>query len=392
MHEILSKKYSEATDGEKTFIKRWVRDRKEAIELLIAGTQKPYYWPKYETGEEDTGEMMAVLLPHLSECRKLAYALRWRAWLSAEQGRYEDAFDDIKACYRFGQHIKGDKFLIEQLVGMTYERFAAQALLNVLSEHKIDSAALLELQQDFEQVIANENFTVSFKFEKLGMYDAIQRCFTEDRLGGGHLSLDGLWLVGSMTDSDLFEFVLEGRHWTTPLHILFTHPNKRESREMADCYCAFWEKMVHKTPAQTRAEAIDIEKEAMEIIKGNMLLEFLTPALGRINEISHQTKAEVGATLTIIAILRYRQDTGDYPQNLQELLATGYLKNIPLDPFSDKPLVYKKTDDGFLLYSFGLNFTDDGGQVHRDGEGRVRPWADEGDAVYWPVPKSEIKK
>jgi len=53
----------------------------------------------------------------------------------------------------------------------------------------------------------------------------------------------------------------------------------------------------------------------------------------------------------------------------------------------DRPLVYKKTDDGFALYCVSRNFKDDGGQVFRDGEGIVRQWADEGDEVFWPVAK-----
>jgi hypothetical protein len=390
-YKFLEKKYNELTVEQRNIAQRWVQERNDALELIIEGSQKPYYWRTYISDAENPGEMIAVRLPHLPEFRKLVYALRWRAWLRAEQGRFEDSFADIKSCYRFGKHIKNvNASLIEQLVGMATERLAAQALLNVLSEHKIDSATLFELQQDFERMIADENFAVSFKFEKLGMYDVIQRCFTEDRFGGGHLSLDGI--RGSMTDSDLFEFILEGKHWTAPLHILFTHPNKRESREMADRYCAFWEKMVCKNPAQTRAEGIDIEKEAMEIIKGNMLLEFLTPALGKINEISHRNKAGVEVTLAIIAILRYRQDTGDYPQNLQELVAAGYLKKIPLDPFSDKPLIYKKTDDNFILYSFGPDFKDDNGVSGKDKKGRAKQWMDNGDTVFWPLPESDIKQ
>jgi len=60
-----------------------------------------------------------------------------------------------------------------------------------------------------------------------------------------------------------------------------------------------------------------------------------------------------------------------------------------LDPFSDKPLVYKKTDGNFIFYSVGLNFKDDGGQVYRMEEGKKpRLWDDKfGDAVFWPVPK-----
>ena len=52
---------------------------------------------------------------------------------------------------------------------------------------------------------------------------------------------------------------------------------------------------------------------------------------------------------------------------------------------SDKPLVYKKTDDGFILYSIGEDFKDDGGQIARDDEGKIKRYADEGDWVFWPV-------
>ena len=71
----------------------------------------------------------------------------------------------------------------------------------------------------------------------------------------------------------------------------------------------------------------------------------------------------------------------------EELFEAGYLKKLPMDPYSDSPLVYKKTDDDFILYSVGYDFEDDGGEVYRDNKGRVRPWGDEGDAVFWPVRK-----
>jgi hypothetical protein len=35
---------------------------------------------------------------------------------------------------------------------------------------------------------------------------------------------------------------------------------------------------------------------------------------------------------------------------------------VPIDPYSDRPLVYRRTDDGYLLYSVGSNRVDDGGQ------------------------------
>ena len=87
----------------------------------------------------------------------------------------------------------------------------------------------------------------------------------------------------------------------------------------------------------------------------------------------------------LIAILRYKQDFGEFPENLDKLVETGYLKKIPIDPFSDKPLAYKKTDDNFIIYSFGSNCQDDGGQPDRYGDGKIKPFSDKGDWIFWPV-------
>lgn len=388
--ELSRKKYRKVTPEQKQLIEKWLADNKEIFDLVIAGTHKPYYWPKYDTGEDQSGEMMAVLLPNLAEFRRLAYCFRWHTWLKAEQGRYDDAFDNMKSCYRFGQHLRGDKTLIEQLVGIAMEALAVITVRDILNEYQIDSAILAKLQRDFEKIIAGEDFVVSLRTEKLCMYDEIQRCFTKDHFGRGHLYLQRLRSFRGFTsqdDRDLLEIIIEIRDWRTPLHILFTHPNKQETREMADRYYTFWDNIAHKNPGQLRAEGIDVEEEAMEIIEGNMLLEIMTPALSRVNELSHRLKTDVQATLTIIALLRYNRDTGSYPDSLEELITAGYLQKLPIDLYSNKPLVYKKKDAHFTLYSLGADFDDDDGQIFRTDKGTVRVWGDQGDLVFWPVPK-----
>jgi len=392
--ELLGTKYNEAAAEQKLLIEEWLNNNEEIFDLVIAATHKPHYWQEYQ--EADGGEgLIHILMPHLAGYRRLVYALRWRAHLRADKGRYEDAFSDIKTSYRFGQHVKGNFVLIEQLVGMAIESVAARTLRSILSKHKINSSALAVLQKDFEQIIAGEDFVANLEKEKLLAYDEIQRCFTQDRLGGGHLYLSRVTALGGYADcenafnpyDEALTLIFSPKKWPAVAHFLFMHPNKRQTREAADRYYDWAENMVRKTPAQIRAEGMDIENETTKMVEGNLLLQVLTPALGRIAELAHRTKADIEATLTIIAVLRYKQDIGSYPENLNEMVAVGYLKELPMDPWSDKPLVYKKMDDDFILYSVGPNFIDDGGEVYRDNKGRVRPWGDEGDAVFWPVRK-----
>ena len=43
--------------------------------------------------------------------RDYAEVVKWYR-LAAEQGRHEYAFSDMKSCYRFGRHLRGDKLLV----------------------------------------------------------------------------------------------------------------------------------------------------------------------------------------------------------------------------------------------------------------------------------------
>jgi dsDNA-binding SOS-regulon protein len=388
---VLGKKYYEVTEEDKQLIGKWLADNEQVLQQVIAGTQKPYYWQHYE-GEE----MLSVLLPHLSGYRNLAKTLCWRSRQLAEKGRYGEAFSDIKTCYRFGRHVKGNVVvLIEQLVGIAIEALAVENLRGILSEHKIDSEALTMLQRDLEQVIAGEDFAVSFAGEKLFIYDEIQRCFTEDRFGGGHLYLTRMGQISSVDDPYAHTIgelivgtIFEPEAWPIAVKVLFFHPNKQQTREATDRFYAYCETIAQKTPAQIRNQRIDVEKETMKIIRDNVFLNILAPALQRASELGQRHRSNVEATVTILALQRYKADKDSYPEDLQQLITSGYLRQLPLDVFSDKPLVYRKTGDDFILYSFGENLEDDGGKVSRNKSGKPRLWGyDESgaDAIFWPM-------
>ena len=108
------------------------------------------------------------------------------------------------------------------------------------------------------------------------------------------------------------------------------------------------------------------------------------PAFERCLQISHRSMAETNGLITTLAVLRYKADMGDYPQKLDGLVSNGYIKELPIDPFSDKPLSYKRVDGDFTLYSFAYDLDDDNGK-------HEHKWAEDGDGdyVFWSVQKTE---
>jgi hypothetical protein len=121
-----------------------------------------------------------------------------------------------------------------------------------------------------------------------------------------------------------------------------------------------------------------------------LLVNIYALPMDSITELIYKRKTECEATITILALKRYRLEKGVYPESLQELLDAGIIKQIPMDPYSDKSLIYKKTGNDFTLYSLGEDFEDNNGTPLFSGE-RLKKWGDShsktgGDAVFWPVP------
>ena len=57
----------------------------------------------------------------------------------------------------------------------------------------------------------------------------------------------------------------------------------------------------------------------------------------------------------------FKSRTGDYPENIGALIP-GLLTEVPVDPFTGKPLVYRREGKGFIVYSLGSNLKDDDGR------------------------------
>ena len=372
---------AELTEEELTLMKQWLSDNADASKFFKQASEKPYCWWNREAKDN-----LWALPPELGPLREITRMMAWQAKMKAYDGHTKEAFDDLLACYRAGRHFKGPRSLVEQLVGIGIQAISTKSILVILNNQEVDSQSLRNLQIRLEKLMAEDTYTINYEVERFCILDFIQRCYTNNGRGSGHMipgQLKSLSGIGPSSDSV--------SNYSEMLVMALVSANRRQmSREFDKFYDAA-QKWAYKTPWQLREENVDFE---MGLRNWSTLkqarywpVSVLMPALGRVSEMSYRLSADVKSTLTVIALLRYRQDTGNYPERLDGLVTAGYLKHLPMDPWSDKPLVYKRVDDGFMLYGVGGNFKVDGGEVVRDDKGRVRKYADEGDWVSWPVPR-----
>ena len=81
----------------------------------------------------------------------------------------------------------------------------------------------------------------------------------------------------------------------------------------------------------------------------------------------------------VLALKAYKYERGEYPESLEKLQERLDWQ-VPEDPFSGKDYIYAREEDGFTLYSIGLNMMDDGGLPDRDEHGKWR--GDDADIVW----------
>jgi len=336
--ELLIKKPADLTISTRSWLKeqptqqqallrKWVQDNSSALEQLQLGSQKSYCW-FMQTDQKPQTEM-----PRLTPIRELAMALQARAMLQAEDGGVSGAVNDIVTLYRSGAHIAaGPKLLIEKLVGISIKALSIRAAFNILDGKMIDTDSMKNLQNQLEQLSANYSEPFDVRGEKVYMQGQIE---------------------------------------TDPQYHAFK-PYLKNALEYYDTTSA-------KTPWQIHTEPVQSPPSDNP----------LTTDMTKIIEIEYRSRTDTQALITTLALMRYKSDKGAYPAALPELVRAGYIKELPTDPFSNNPLVYRQTRESFTLYSFGVDYDDDGGDMARDSKGNVRMWADEGDAVFWPVQSTE---
>jgi len=342
-HDEQRKTFADLTESERQALERWTKQNGPAWEQFAAASKRPFCWLKYRTLDEQLG-MFGVLLPHLA-------------------GK--------------------DRILIEQRVAIAMATGAYQEMRHIVKGNRVSSRRLADLQAALGAIYPEGYPFIDLEVERLGFLDTVQRLFTDGGPGGGHLIPQEYGRLQVTLSPPVFRSV---PFWTATGML---HAGRDETLAVADRiyeYAARWAKMSpyerHITGGASPRELIEaLSPTRFFVVRGILPSRALDEAAKRM----FQGKAEYEATLTILALRRWRIEKGRYPDGLNELVAAGYLKRLPADPYSDGPLKYERRGEDFVLYSLGADFDDDGGV--RDPDDPWGPGEKGGDRVFWPLPE-----
>jgi hypothetical protein len=119
---------------------------------------------------------------------------------------------------------------------------------------------------------------------------------------------------------------------------------------------------------EQRARLQELEATA---ISDPVLVRLFVPALYTVNESCLRTQAQLRCASAAMAVERYRQAKGRWPQAWDEVIAAGLLHDTPIDVYDGKSLRLRRVDDGMVIYSVRPDGVDNGGQVIREALARL---------------------
>ncbi len=379
------------TDIEREVIGSWIVQNEPAWRQFLAGSEKAYcHRPYFYESQARNRTAWKVDLQHLQSLGKLTTLGFWRSRLNESYGRIHQSLEVCLAIARAGSHWNGKAILSEQLFAQSLNRTGHNEILHLISTQPLPAADLDWLRRQLSQIYPEGYPLLNLEGERLAFLDIIQRSFTEGGPGGGHLIPSQLVEISNNAPYEQLD--ANERRLLMPLFTArsMTHAGRDATIARAHEIYDLKNKLAGMTPYQrhlSEVKTLDEIKHKSLSSKRFFLFYLFYPIWHSASESIYWEKTLHEATVTILALQQWRLEKDTYPTELCELVSAKYLKELPMDPWSDKSLGYKKTNDDFILYSVGMNFTDDGGKQGRDRHGQIHRWVDNGDVVFWPLSK-----
>ena len=374
---------AELSYEETQILRQWVKQNGPALAHLRAGIGKPYLW----TERTSNGLVLGIKIPELATMRNLMYLLCYKAKLAAIEGNFNTAAEDITAVYQIGEHYTAPLTMVEQAVGTGFKSYAIETALTIMGKVKTTKKDRELLFDSLKKHIKEENYQPDIMVLRLIALDCLQRMYvlneesqrilseTEARRQLAMLNLHAQGLV-------MLSGTFAGEHYKSD----FTGISYQQAEELLLSGLDDLKKVTTLDACQIN-EMINSENSALQKIQQSHPL-LNTLALTAVNmklALYERLRAQISGLNIIMAVLEFQENTGSLPVNLGDLQNAGLLQKIPVDPFSDRPMKYKRLSADFTVYSYGVDFNDNGGRSRAFDEFMLIE--QNGDIVMWPIKK-----
>jgi len=288
----------------------------------------------------------------LSLLRRAGLCLLIDAAHAWSQGDAERAIDDYIACIQLAGHCREHPTQINDLVSLSLYVLVTRHVRWSLHRHaQLYTTDQLERLDQALLAFMDGDIRGRRNIERLVIDDIVQRSFTDNGRGGGHIIRPR---PGAAT-----LFHAETVQAYDRLYAIMNELRERPYFEQDDNPLSDAIDELTWGTRDTPMNRVPVLWKLTPLRWGDFM--FHVPPV-KINYTSHQFAGlQRDATRTAIALHRFRREHDRWPADLQALVPQ-FLPAVPTDIFDGEPLRYTLNEDGNpVIYSIGANLEDDGG-------------------------------
>jgi hypothetical protein len=371
----------------------WVEAQEKGLAILVEASKREKFFVPAIAAEGSRAVLGSHFVP--GDIALGTRALQMRANFSMAAGKFVEARRDAAAALRLGRllrlsHLDSGAFMgrvVEHRMLQQYRVWAASGLLT--------AAQAGELQQDIQSLPEIPKTDDTVRYYILDWAMQIKRGRAADLLMIMFATFDAKNApVGNIGETDVNILLRAANKYIEEFEAIDQLPTFRQQREALIARTKRAQKSnVPQLPASglfenilTAAATGEVPDEI--IPKKDSAVEYLKRRAGESVEAYSErvgmlffeqpvdgvalamtdTRAWFQITQIALALAAYHADNKTYPEKLAAL-SPKYLKQIPLDVYTDAEPIYRKADNGFLLYSIGANLKDDAANGPKDKKG-----------------------
>jgi hypothetical protein len=356
----------------------WLAANEKPMALAVEATKCARWFDPLVP--EGRGMLLSVSRERVSQYREVARGLLVRAMLRLDEGRAEEAWTDILACHRLARLVGQTGFLIDALVGITFDGMACAGDQALLQNAPLSAVQAMRMHDELSNLPPMPKMVEAIDGPERYMYlDSVAGVAREgisaiSGLSGGSLDthvpknpLESLLDTSASSAIDWDLILRMGNGWYDRAVDALRKPTRAERRRAAAeatkdiegqmKEAAGWKSIV--------MAALFDRRGGVSRRIGLVILALMLPATGSACEAEDRVAMQFEVTGLGFALAAYRADHGAFPARLADLVPK-YAAEVPKDVFADADLRYKLEGSGCLVYSVGINGKDDGGKGYAD--------------------------
>jgi len=350
-------------------VAKWIRSYRETINKLMRAS-------KFEKCKFDATSKT----PFLFDMERPGAFRRWAKLLSRAsnndiaEGRSRQGLDKIYCTLRMGKHLCQQPSLIEILSGMAIKNIAIERFKNFAITGDVNKKQLDTIEGFIEGVRYDwqSDLPRVLDYEKLVFKNMLGLFYEVNTKGQIRFTRDYTRAVRNLF-SDEFPNKIPPQNYfqrklikaSSIIYWFFVPATPQEFSKIIDA--------AYQKNYETTGPNFDWNKGANEFSLFTFKLNYkyfverlsyiLEPAYYKIHDLYLRGDSFKKGALLLIAMRRYKDKNGVWPENLNEIKSLTKEENF-IDSANGQSFVYKLTDDSFTLYSKGENGIDNGGQQY----------------------------